>query len=249
MLAIDFLIIYFLFYCAALFLWYITHFSCRWFHQWRRLWSTLVKVVQVASKAWCWRKVGTQNVSRMKTGRKVFHWCHTWEIISTSQHKNKQQKQKQSSRCSAEHCVRLSAVASWNENHGSRRVELCVVCLCVCLKPYCNISSIFFNNETKVAILVCLLGPSRTLTRLVLNHPIDCINIPQAPKNFISCSYSHSSYASSLNSPFSSSWNWNIMRRTHGHFYFHLITLRAQPSFHFSKVSPRVISLVNTMVL
>lgn len=126
-------------------------------------------------------------------------------------------------------CIcKLLAVVSWNENHGSRRVELCVVCLCVFLKPYCNIFSNFFkNNETRVAILVCL--PSKTL-----NHPIDCINIPQAPKNFISCSYSQSSYASSLNLPFSSSWNWNIIRRTPGHFIFISIWSLCEPSRHFS---------------
>lgn len=115
--------IFFISWCST-FLWYITHFICKWFHQWGGSWSNLVKVVQVESEAWCRGVVRTQKVSWMKTDRIIFHWCHTWENITAL-------KQRWES-----WVMESRAVTSF-----------CLVCLCVrvCVfKPYCNFFSPLF---------------------------------------------------------------------------------------------------------
>jgi len=60
-----FLTIYFLFYCAALFSWYITHLVAGVFTS-EGNWKFLIKDVQVASEARCQREVRTQQVSQME---------------------------------------------------------------------------------------------------------------------------------------------------------------------------------------
>ena len=211
----------------------------------------------------CRRKVRTRKVSRAKKERKkVSHWCHTWEKISTSQlnktKKKKKKKEKKKRKKTASVVlicyVKLSAVASWNENHGSWSAERWHISfgvfVCVFLKPYCFF--VFF-------FLRCFLDKgcdsrlpawaSRTPTRPLLNHPSDCIDTPQAPKTFFFLFLSPvAPFAAAtlplLNLPFISSWNWNSLRRSYGHFNFYSITLRA-PLSSFQLLKPPLISFLS----
>ena len=149
--------------------------------------------------------------------------------------------------------VKLSAVASWNENHGSWSAERWHISfgvfVCVFLKPYCF--CFFF--------LRCFLDKgcdsrlpawaSRAPTRPLLNHPSDCIDTPQAPKTFLFLFLSPvAPFAAAtlplLNLPFISSWNWNSLRRSYGHFNFYSITLRA-PLSSFQLLKPPLISFLS----
>lgn len=136
-----FLTIYFLFFIVLHFLlWYITHFSCRWFHQWRRLWSIWLKVVQVSKQGMSSEKgrdpesessgktKRKSSLSSVSNARNDLHFSTPWKFQTGS--------------LALMYCVKISAVARWNENHGSRSAERWHlsfgVFVCAFLKPYCN---------------------------------------------------------------------------------------------------------------
>lgn len=160
-----FLTIYFLFYCAALFLWYITHFSCRWFHQWRRLLGFFfffwLKVVQVASKAWCRRKrkkVEWRKKERKKKEKVVSHMRNYLKLKS----KNR--------KCNAEKLRQTicSRQSKWGIMGRGWRLSFGVFVCVFFLKPYCNYFPPFFfnfNSETKGCDCRLPARASRTLTR------------------------------------------------------------------------------------
>lgn len=104
------------------------------------------------------------------------------------------------------------------------------VFVCLFLKPYCNFFSSMMRQGLRFSSACSgIKDPKKTSVKSpqwLHRHPSG------SQKLYFSVAFS---YASSLNLPFISSWNWNIIRRSCGHFYFYLIALRARSSFQLLK--------------